>query len=130
MPSRQWNYTIEVIGLRFRWKRDARRAFAGMVEQRGQITGVRIVREPENQHDENAIAVFLPQRIAGGKQLGYLHRETAAILAPKMDEGLLKVVKAELLSLNQRDDYNTGDLLVRFQDMSPKRSVKRKTKAV
>jgi hypothetical protein len=39
-------------------------------------------RDPDNEHDSNAIAVH-----AGGKQVGWVPRELAAELAPELDEG-------------------------------------------
>jgi hypothetical protein len=39
-------------------------------------------RDPENEHDPNAIAVH-----AGGSQVGWVPREVAAELAPELDEG-------------------------------------------
>lgn len=43
---------------------------------------VNLVREPENTHDRNAIAVQ-----AGGKTIGYIAAKDAADLAPVLDEG-------------------------------------------
>jgi hypothetical protein len=39
-------------------------------------------RDPDNEHDPNAIAVH-----AGGEQVGWVPRELAAELAPELDEG-------------------------------------------
>ena len=39
-------------------------------------------RQPDNEHDPNAIAVH-----AGGAQVGWVPREVAAELAPELDEG-------------------------------------------
>jgi hypothetical protein len=39
-------------------------------------------RDPENEHDTNAIAVY-----AGGEQVGWVPRELAAELAPHLDDG-------------------------------------------
>ncbi len=49
---------------------------------------VRLVRNPENPHDPNAIAVLNPE----GIQAGYLPRTDAAIFAPLMDEGRVRLV--------------------------------------
>jgi HIRAN domain-containing protein len=40
-------------------------------------------RDPENEHDPNAVAVHLP----GGEQVGWVPRELAAELAPLIDAG-------------------------------------------
>lgn len=111
-----WNTELGVVGLRFRFKEGERRALAKMVDKRGPITGIRLVREPDNKYDENAIRVYLPERIMGGNQLGYLHRQTAELLAPKLDSGSLVVKTAELTELNVADGYSTGTLIVTFQD--------------
>ena len=44
---------------------------------------LRLVRQPENEYDANAIAVMDPI----GEQVGYLNRRLAAVLAPAMDAG-------------------------------------------
>jgi hypothetical protein len=44
---------------------------------------LRLARDRENPHDPNAIAVLG----AGGEQLGWVPRETAAELAPELDAG-------------------------------------------
>lgn len=44
---------------------------------------VELVREPENPHDHLAVAVYSPR----GVQVGYLGRDRAAWVAPKMDRG-------------------------------------------
>ena len=43
---------------------------------------LRVVREPENEHDKNAIAVYIFQQ-----KLGHLPRGFAAEIAPLMDAG-------------------------------------------
>lgn len=120
--------TLDVVGLRFRWKRDSRRMLADMIAKRGSITGIRLVREPDNRFDPNAIMVLLPERIASGYQLGYLRASSAEVLAPALDSGRTMVVSAKLEGLNEDDDYNTGEVFVRFKDR-PKSLTKRKKPA-
>jgi len=43
-----------------------------------------LCRQPQNPHDENAIAVIDPK----GRQLGYLSRNIAEQMAPMIDSGL------------------------------------------
>jgi hypothetical protein len=45
-------------------------------------TPLELRRDPDNEHDPNAIAVH-----AGGEQVGWVPRELAAELAPELDEG-------------------------------------------
>jgi len=115
--GRRWSHELDVIGLKFRWKRDARRALADMIAKRGSITGIRFVRELDNKYDENAIMVCLPERIQGGKQLGYLRAETAKVLAPKLDDGSLTVASVVLHHLDERDDWNSGPMVATFIDV-------------
>lgn len=49
-------------------------------------------REPHNIHDRNAIAV-----ISGGKVLGHIDREAAAIIAPLLDDGASSQVSIDSL---------------------------------
>ncbi len=59
---------------------------------------VRFVREPENPHDENAIAAFNGR----GARIGYLPREEAKWLAPLLDDGFVRLGGlAESLSEDQ-----------------------------
>jgi hypothetical protein len=127
MPSRArtWQHEVDIVGLRFRFKRDGRRALADMIAKRGSITGMRLIREPDNRADPNAIMVCLPQRILDGKQLGYLHKETAAVLAPALDSGRTVVLRATLESLYEDEEWNRGNMIVWFKDL-PKPAAKRK----
>lgn len=113
--GRTWRTELEVVGLRFRWKKDGRAALARMADK-SDIGGVRLVREPDNKYDGNAVMVLLPERLMDGRQLGYLHRQTAELLAPSFDSGKLEVVSAKLTGLDPADDYNTGTLDVLFRD--------------
>jgi single-stranded-DNA-specific exonuclease len=46
-------------------------------------TPVRLARQPTNEFDPNAIAVFAPT----GEQIGFLNRRLASVLAPSLDAG-------------------------------------------
>ena len=122
-----FTYEVAVVGLGFRLKRDVRRALADSL--RRPMNGVVLQREQENRFDINAIAVYHPNHGAlAGKQLGYLRADTAAILAPLMDEYAatgagapadrtgLQFKSAKLLSLDAEDDHKTGMLEVIFKD--------------
>jgi hypothetical protein len=124
--GRTWSMELEVVGLRFRWKKEGRAAIARMCDK-SDITGIRLMREPENKYDENAVMVLLPTRILSGKQLGYLHRQAAELLAPKLDSGRLEVVGAKLLRLDSDAEHNVGTMLVRFRDLkAPAKRVPKK----
>jgi len=64
-----------------------------------------MVREPDNKHDPNAIRVEL-----GGKYLGYIPRDMAKILAPKMDSGRKFI--AMFVNRNESPFHDTVGLTV------------------
>ena len=63
---------------------------------------IKVEREPENTHDENAISVAINEKGVPGHpmKIGYLRRVVAAELAPEMDEGHLTITKARLLEVD------------------------------
>lgn len=111
-----WHHDLDVIGLGFRVKKDTRKLIAEMIVKKGGIGGIRLIREPENQYDSNAIAVYMPERLMHGFQIGYLRRTTAELLAPKIDAGNLVIMRARLLTLRPEDDFKEGSMDVTFKD--------------
>jgi hypothetical protein len=111
----RFQHELDVTGLRFRWKRDVRRALAGTIRKEDGIVGIRCKREPDNDYDANAIAVYLPTRLLHGRQLGYLRRDAAAVLAPRLDDGSLRIVGVTLAELYAENDWNEGRLVIEFE---------------
>jgi hypothetical protein len=109
------SHQLDVIGLGFRVKRPTRRIIADMIEKKGAIGGMRLVREPDNPVDPNAIMVCMPKRLMQGMQIGYLRRPTAELLAPKIDNGSLVVKGAVLAWLSAEDDFKEGTVDVTFK---------------
>jgi len=62
----------------------------------GEPIPVRLIRNPENEYDENAIEVHVPVLGRYGTMIGHVPRELAARLAPRMDGGMefTTVIKA------------------------------------
>lgn len=71
-------------------------------------------REPENEHDENAIAVFINEGRWKGTHIGYVKRETASALAPRMDSGI-EISECWLLEIGPRE----GKAIVKFRSTKP-----------
>ncbi len=64
-------------------------------------------REPDNEYDSNAIAVYCDSPdLDEYKKIGYLSRELAAKLAPVMDAG--NSIDAEVLEITGEDKSNLG----------------------
>lgn len=90
-------YTIHVTGESFRnsdgskRQKFIRKCFIG--------DPVRLEREPANEFDDNAIAVY-----AYGGQIGYIDRQKASWLAPQMDRGMR--VSAVVQRINSGGIFN------------------------
>ncbi len=68
-------------------------------------------REPENQHDENAICVMTQS----GLHIGYINRINAASYAPTLDK-IIEPIQGEVLSLNKGYELNSNyGLTIRFK---------------
>jgi len=74
-----------------------------------------LVREPNNPHDPNAIAVKL-----GKLHLGYVPREIAKDLAPQMDLGIRFIAFFE--KRNESPFYDTVGFTIRIEEVEPIKS--------
>lgn len=81
------NVDLKVVGVTFRNKGtgESRSAIIRELKEKygDDVSSIKveIKREPDNKFDANAVMV-----LADGKQIGYLGREYAAIIAPMMDD--------------------------------------------
>lgn len=121
--GRTWSIELTVVGLQFRWKKTGRETLA-----RATPFKVDLEREPEHTHDENAIKVVIASdfklKKLAGSHLGYLRRQAAEHMAPRLDNGTLEVVK---MWVNEIDaDKGEATVAARFRDIEKKR---RKRKA-
>lgn len=73
------------------------------------IGSFRLVREPENPHDPNAIRVEV-----AGKYLGHIPKDKAKELAPQMDAG--KNLFALFVSRNEHPLFDTVGLTVKIEE--------------
>lgn len=72
---------------------------------------VRLVREPKNEVDPNAIRVEAVGEPWDGMKLGYVGRETARVVAPRMDK---KQIQIKGVTLEELDETGHGPLTVDF----------------
>lgn len=94
---------LKVVGVTFKNEEDGTKrqdildAIVDTKELLGGFIRVKLVREPFNAYDKNAVAVVTEDPLTSfdevGKKLGYIGRDYAEILAPMMDEGKLFNVK-------------------------------------
>jgi len=70
------SFYTKIVGVSFEGRQDILAGLRGDEE-------LRLERQPDNPHDSNAIAVF-----RGALQIGFLRKEIAKELAPRMDRGV------------------------------------------
>lgn len=110
-------FEIVVTGLRYRVTQSTRRMLHEKVKS-GPIF-CKLVREPENMHDENAIKVVIQEGNFKGMHIGYIQRGVAAALAVLMDAGEMSDV---LLGITEIDvDDGTADATLQFMGPVGKR---------
>jgi hypothetical protein len=108
---------VEVAGITHHW--DAARALAGKRPreedeiEREKSVKVRLVREPGNQYDSNAIAVWSDKH----GHVGYVPKEIAADFGPVIDE--LRVLGAKELDGEAMDFYCSADLYAEWDYWDP-----------
>jgi HIRAN domain len=74
---------------------------------------IQFKREPENIHDENAIAVICNERPWKGMQVGYVPRQSAAEIAPRIDAGKIVLTGGYLNTVD--DESGIGEMSVAFE---------------
>jgi hypothetical protein len=115
--ERKWTIELTCVGLQFRWTKSGRETLA-----RSCPFPVDLEREPDNEHDENAVKVVIAAdyklKKLRGKHLGYLRRQAAEHMAPRLDAGTLEVVKLWVTNIDPAMAEATID--ARFRDIPPK----------
>lgn len=108
--GKSWEHELDMVGLKFRMKKDLRLDFQRRVAKKP-VT-VTVEREPDNEYDPNAVAVLLD-----GYRIGYFRRDSAELLAPRLDAGEITVTSAKVMQVDKAD---TNDafcrVLVTFKD--------------
>ena len=108
---------IEVAGIAHHW--EAARALAGKRPrdddeiEREKSVKLRLVREPGNQYDPNAVAVWSDKH----GHVGYVPKGIASDLGPAIDE--LRVLAANELHGEAMDFYCSADLYAVWEDWDP-----------
>jgi len=112
---KQKSYDFSVVGLGYRVTMPYRRRLAKLTP-----FPVRLVREPENTHDENAIAVTIAAgTFIDGMKIGYLRREVAAVLAPALDEGIVAETKAEVTAVDPESAVAVAEIWLTHAENLP-----------
>lgn len=95
------NVRLKVVGVTFNNEDGTSRQ--EIISKVKKNTMIILVREPHNRHDKNAIAVFINDSSKplnfSFKQIGYLGKQYATILAPIMDAG--KRLSAKVINVDK-----------------------------
>ena len=75
------------------------------------LTDCKLIREPENEYDFNAVKV-----VVGSLEMGYLPKIVAANIAPEMDSG--KRFTAQFECLNQHHAYDQVGLKINIFEVA------------
>lgn len=102
--------TFEIAGV-------LHRANPGTLLEMHELTPLKaeLRREPDNEYDRNAIAVYLDERPWKGFHLGYLPRTVAEVVAPRMDSGKITVSESYVMVL----DPEAGDYEIEVKFRKP-----------
>jgi len=85
---------LTVVGLSYRVTPAKMEEMSGETPLKAEL-----VREPDNSHDPNAVAVHLIEKPYMNFHIGYLSREVAKEVAPRLDKGM-EVEEAWLLAVD------------------------------
>lgn len=109
---------VEVVGIEHRW--EVARAMAGKrprgeddYTEREKAIKVRLVREPANEHDPNAPAVWSDKH----GQVGYVPRKVAAQLSPLIDD--MRKAAGKGAPGKAVDIYCAADLFAEWDEWDP-----------
>lgn len=85
----------------------------------------KLVREPDNEYDENAVKVVLTDKRHKNFHIGFLPRQVAKEFAPSMDDGSFPFSVVWLISVKSKD--GTGKLLLAKRKMPGNKRISKKT---
>jgi len=97
---------LEVVGMSYRLTTDTLRELSHKPPM-----NVILEREPNNPHDEYAIKVLLGDKRKTARHIGYVARQTAKVLAPRMDKGRFPFT--EILLTDVDPSTGRGQILLR-----------------
>jgi hypothetical protein len=112
-----------LVGMKYRLVESERQALASHTPFE-----VSLDRDHGNKHDENAIGVYMKTGWSdlgvSKSHIGYVPRDVAAKLAPKLDKGTVGIVKATVTEI---DNEGLGHLSVDVKKTPPRASVRKRT---
>lgn len=122
IPKKPKEVEITVVGLAYRVTPSTLQLLAGKLP-----FPVELEREPENEHDENAIKVVVVKYFShkfNDFHIGYAPKGVASVWAPALDAGKLTIAEAWITGIDV--DEGTATMLVKARTGSKLLSTKPK----
>jgi hypothetical protein len=111
---------LTFVGMQYRLTLSTRRLVEQHVNE-GTPVKCKLVREPENLHDKNAIKVMISTVPYVGMHIGYITRHLAEVLAPALDSGDRTVSSCTILELNAQDGSGLVEVKLKTANSSRKK---------
>jgi hypothetical protein len=102
-------FDTQCVGIQYRVTPSTRRMIQAHIEKHGPLP-VMLVREHDNEHDENAIKVVIRATPYKGLHIGYLPRGVAAVYGPALDTMKLRVRESHMTRIHVEE--GTADVSV------------------
>lgn len=127
MPAKKVPRSIEMplMGLSHRVTKSTQHLLEKLVVT--QPIPIRVEREPENRHDDNAIKVVIAEGKFKDMHIGYVPKATAAILASAMDDGSVTDAHGYITDLEEPTMLLQFKAAVKTRSSGGKAKAKKKT---
>jgi hypothetical protein len=101
--------SLSVVGVQYRVTMSTREMIAARIVESGPLT-CKLEREPDNYKDPLAIKVVIVEQPYRGLHIGYIRRQVAQLISPRLDKREISVRDIYLVELWPRD--GEGEMLL------------------
>lgn len=104
--------TLDLVGMNYRVTKQTRIYMRKWLDDNGPILS-KLLPEPSNTHDPNAVKVVIDEGPYKGQFIGYISRKHTPVYGPRLLSGEIKVESAHITEL--WPDDGEGELLVKVR---------------
>ena len=117
----------DVVGMQHRLTPSTRRMLKSHIAKDGPVE-VLLIREHDNDHDENAIKVQVRRGAYKGLHIGYVPRAIAAVYAPALDKSQVRVRESVVTDVDVENGTGSLHIKVSKPGKSKRRDFKKSRK--